>query len=131
MTAAQTDTEAAAADTAGLLTTGLSAPEAGHRELFGIGAVGAAVQLDRWHTPPRSVAYLAAVVRAGGAERAAALTDPLPDPRQCAVVRPWLDAAAAVPAATAVDDVFARWLDAVAAVLALRVVDRRRTGLSL
>ncbi|MEV6359755.1 hypothetical protein [Nocardia asteroides] len=38
-----TDTEAAAVDTAGLLTTESSVPEAEHRELFGIDA---AVQLD-------------------------------------------------------------------------------------
>ncbi|MET9213220.1 MULTISPECIES: hypothetical protein [unclassified Nocardia] len=126
-----TDVEATATDISRLLIDGLTTPDARHPELFGIGAVGAAVRLDRLLTPPRAVAYLARVVAAGGTASAAALSDPLPDPRQSAVLRPWLDAAATVPAAIAVDDLFARWLDAVAAVLALRTVDRRRTGLSL
>ncbi|WP_228824086.1 hypothetical protein [Nocardia blacklockiae] len=119
------EAELAAFDIAGMLVTGLSGDsEAVRRDLFGIGAVGAAVVLDRAGTQPRSVAYLADVVRAGGCRFAAELEEPLPEPAQAVTVRPWLRAVVGVAESVNTDDLLADWLRAVATILAVRRLDR-------
>jgi hypothetical protein len=91
--------------------------------LSGEPVVAAAIRADRLGVLPRSLTFLAEVVRRGGVAVAAALPEPLPTPDQSALVRTWLTAADHLerPAAGAGDDQrFARWLDAVAAVLHAR-----------
>jgi hypothetical protein len=124
-----TDGELAAFDIAAMLTAGLpGGNEVARRDLFGIGAVGAAVVLDRAGTIPRSVTYLAEIVRAGGIGVAAELAEPLPSPAQIAAIRPWLAAAARAGMSVATDDLMARWLRDVATVLAVRIADRGVAG---
>ncbi|WP_432246933.1 hypothetical protein ACRAR1_01935 [Streptomyces sanyensis] len=75
----RTDDELALLDITLLLRYGLAAEPGGLRTaLFGDGAAAAAVLLDRLGTEPRSVAFLADTVRAGGLARAADLPEPLP-----------------------------------------------------
>ncbi|WP_256257071.1 hypothetical protein [Streptomyces sp. MUSC 14] len=77
----RTDDELARLDMGVLLRYGLTAPPGPRRTaLFGDGAAGAAVLLDRLGTQPRSVAFLADTVRAGGLAYAAGLPEPLPHP---------------------------------------------------
>ncbi|MER5210177.1 hypothetical protein ABT063_06220 [Streptomyces sp. NPDC002838] len=89
-----TDDELAEFDVTVLLRYGLTAAPGPRRTaLFGDGAAAAAVILDRLGTQPRSVAFLAEVVRAGGVAYAVELPEPLPRPEAAAVVRDWLEAA--------------------------------------
>jgi hypothetical protein len=126
----RTDAELAQLDVAALLAAGLGEQagggELGERaargELFGDGAVAAAIALDGVDVIPRSVTFLAEIVRSGGVRYAAELAEPLPRAAQAAVIRPWLSAAS-VPSAD--DEQVARWLEAVAAVLALRASTRQ------
>jgi hypothetical protein len=74
-------------------------------------AVAAAVRADRLGVQPRSLTFLAEIVRRGGIPYAARLPEPLPTADQSALIVPWLDASAG-PA-----DALARWLDAVAVAL--------------
>ncbi|MET9833983.1 hypothetical protein ABZ078_32860 [Streptomyces sp. NPDC006385] len=62
--------------------------------LFGDGAVGAAVLLDRLGIQPRAVGFLAKVVRGGGVRYAAELPEPVPGDEAVSVVRAWLESAA-------------------------------------
>ncbi|MFF2215421.1 hypothetical protein [Streptomyces antibioticus] len=140
-----TEDELAGLDIPALLRYGLTAaPGPLRTSLFGDGAVGAAVLLDRLDTEPRSVAYLAEVVRAGGVRAAADLPEPLPRPEAAALARDWLEAAASAPQGPApqspapqgpapqgtstqdpaTDDTAARWLHAVATIIEVR----RRAG---
>lgn len=114
----KTDDELAALDVPTLLRAGLTGER--HRELFGDGAVAAAIRLDRAGVLPRSVSFLAEIVRSGGSRYAAELPEPLPQPAQTSVIRPWLDAASGSDG-----EQLARWLEAVAAVLALRANARQ------
>jgi hypothetical protein len=76
-------------------------------------AVAAAIQADRFDVQPRSLTFLAEIVRRGGLDYAARLAEPLPTAEQSELVRSWL--------AAAHDEVlFARWLDAVGAILLAR-----------
>jgi hypothetical protein len=95
------------------------------RTLFADGAVGAAVILDNQRVIPRSLAYLAELIRAGGTRRAAALAEPLPEPEQTQTIRPWLSAAAETVSTVDDDEDVALWLEAVASIVALRLVDRQ------
>lgn len=114
-----TDDELVLLDLPDLLKRGLADVQGGpdRRRLFGDGAVGSAVRLDRLGVQPRSLTFLAEIARAGGASYAAGLTEPLPTPEATEVVSPWLQAAAEVS-----DDgtVLASWLDAVATLIELR-----------
>ncbi|MEV7687117.1 hypothetical protein ACFW1F_14870 [Streptomyces bungoensis] len=117
----RTDDELARLDIPTLLRYGLTAPPGPRRtDLFGDGAAGAAVLLDRLGTQPRSVAFLADVVRAGGLAYAAGLAEPLPRPEATAVVRDWLAAGTDLAAGVAADDSAARWLRAVATLIEVR-----------
>ncbi|MFF8322873.1 hypothetical protein ACF06V_37665 [Streptomyces bobili] len=123
----RTDDELARLDITVLLRYGLTA-EPGHRRtaLFGDGAVAAAVVLDRLGTEPRSVAFLADTVRAGGLAHAAELPEPLPRPEAADLVREWLRAGTELVGGVAADDTAATWLRAVATVIELKQRTRAR-----
>ncbi|MDT0381893.1 hypothetical protein RM572_24320 [Streptomyces sp. DSM 42041] len=121
----RTDDELAQADPAAMLRYGLSFGGPHRTALFGDGAVGAAVRLDRLGVPPRAVAFLAKVVRSGGARYAAELEEPVPGEAAAEQVRGWLETAAAVVTGPDGDEQAARWLEAVAEILSLRVTTRR------
>jgi hypothetical protein len=94
-------------------------------ELFGDGAIAAAIAADRLGVQPRSLTFLAEVVRRGGIGYASTLPEPLPGADRTALARSWLAAVdTAAPerdaAALGRSDEFARWLDAVAVILGLR-----------
>jgi hypothetical protein len=125
----RTDAELADLDIPTLLRYGLAAGRPPLRgTLFGDGAVGAAVILDRLGTLPRSVAFLAETVRATGLPTAARLPEPLPRPEAAARAHEWLAAAASLAGGVDTDDAMARWLKAVAAVLELKQRERARRG---
>jgi len=112
------DDELAAVDLGVLLPSGLAGEAAeARRRLFAEGAVGAAIRAGRAGVQPRSLSFLAEIVRRGGLAFAAGLSEPLPTPEQAELAREWLTAAAGA----AQDDLFARWLDAVAAIVAARL----------
>ncbi|WP_085996905.1 hypothetical protein [Nocardia niigatensis] len=122
-----TDNDLALIDISALLKAGLAnRNSAVGRELYGVGTVGAAVILGRLGVLPRSVAFLADIVRAGGTRYAATLSEPLPRPHQTAAIRPWLDAAANAGTTVDTDDSFATWLRAVATVMAIRAAEPSR-----
>jgi hypothetical protein len=81
------------------------------RQLLITAATPAALQAVRAGVQPRSMRFLAEIVRRGGIEVAAGLTEPMPTPGQTAVVGPWL------AVAHGDDEIFAGWLDAVAAIM--------------
>jgi hypothetical protein len=118
-----TDAELAELDIPALLRAGLT-EESEHRTLFGEGAVGAAVVLDRLHVIPRSLTYLASVVRAGGVGAAAGLAEPLPETGQTDAIRPWLSTAAEAVSTVDGDEDVARWLEAVATIVSARLTAR-------
>jgi hypothetical protein len=95
----QTDEQLLAIDIAAALVDGRQTAEA---------AVAAAIRADRIGVQPRSLTFLAEVVRRGGLPYAVRL------PEQSALVRPWMEAAGER------SDAFARWLDAVATALEAR-----------
>ncbi|BEL07925.1 hypothetical protein Q0Z83_061160 [Actinoplanes sichuanensis] len=123
----RTDEEAARSDVAALLADGR----------FADALVPAAVQAGRLGVSPRSLTFLAEIVRRGGAVFAARLQEPIPDHPH--LVRPWLLAFAnlppgpasppglvsppgpAVPSGAWEADVrLARWLDGVAMLVEAR-----------
>ncbi|WP_259370582.1 WXG100 family type VII secretion target [Streptomyces sp. SCUT-3] len=79
-----------------MIRYGLSLGGAHRTALFGDGAVAGAVAADRLGVQPRSVAFLAEVVRSGGAAYAAALPEPLPGGAPSRLAGEWLDAASSV-----------------------------------
>ncbi|MGI5376540.1 hypothetical protein ACQEV2_20270 [Streptomyces sp. CA-251387] len=109
----------AATDVGSLLLYGLTR-DAFRTALFGDGAVAAAVTLDRLGVLPRSVAFLADTVRAGGVRYVAELPEPLPSAEASEVLRGWLRTAADVAAAPDTEDLTARWLDTVAELIGAR-----------
>jgi hypothetical protein len=72
------------------------------------------------------VAFLAAVVRAGGLAHAAALPEPLPRPVAAALVGDWLTAATELAGGPDVEEAAARWLGAVATITEVRQLNRSR-----
>ncbi|RAJ70066.1 hypothetical protein K378_01227 [Streptomyces sp. Amel2xB2] len=120
----RTDEELARSDLPAMLRYGLSFAGPHRTALFGDGAVGAAVLLDRRGVPPRAVAFLAKVVRSGGVRYAAGLPEPVPGAQAAATVRSWLESAADVANGLDGDETTARWLEAVAEVLGLRRTHR-------
>ncbi|WP_030518842.1 hypothetical protein [Nocardia sp. NRRL WC-3656] len=127
MTGSLSGSELATFDIDAMLRAGLAGDnDVARRNLFSIGAVGAAVDLDRAQTIPRSLTYLAEVVHAGGiSSRALELPEPLPRTPQTEITRSWLTAAASIGHSVETDDLFARWLRAVTTILAIRIDDRR------
>lgn len=121
----KTDVELAELDVVAMLRHGLADIDgAAGQALFGEGAVAAAIVLDQLEVFPRSVTYLAEVVRHGGLRYAVTLPEPLPTPPQAEIARSWLAAAEEVSADIDGDRRMARWWEAVAAILAMR----RATG---
>ncbi|MFE1781811.1 WXG100 family type VII secretion target [Streptomyces sp. NPDC059506] len=104
-----------------MIRYGLSLGGAHRTALFGDGAVAA----DRMGVRPRSVAFLAEVVRSGGAAYAAALPEPLPGGAPSRPAGEWLDAASSVVRDVDGDETAARWLEAVAEILDMRRRVRR------
>ncbi len=101
----RTDEQLLTIDIAAALVDGRQTAEA---------AVAAAIRADRIGVQPRSLTFLAEVVRRGGLPYAARLPEPLPTAEGSALVRPWMEAAGER------SDAFARWLDAVATALEAR-----------
>ncbi|MFG2533030.1 hypothetical protein [Streptomyces sp. NPDC048516] len=124
----KTDDELATLDVAALLRYGIGFGGSHRTTLFGDGAVGAAVVLDRQGVLPRAVAFLAEVVRSGGTGYAAALPEPVPGDAAAQLVRGWLQSAASVVRTVEGDQDVARWLESVAALMALRLTYRARTA---
>jgi hypothetical protein len=116
-----TDDQMEALDIDTLVIDGIRSPAARAR-LFGEGAVAAAIKTDRSGTEPRSLTFLAEIVRRGGIAYASRLPEPLVTPEQSALARDWL---AAALRGEAEDQTLARWLDAVAAILTMRREARR------
>jgi hypothetical protein len=116
----RTDREIADLDVPVLLHDGLATTGPGNAELFGDGRIAAAIAADRAGVQPRSLTFLAEVVRRGGIGYAARLPEPLPGAERTALARDWLAAASAAPADPRPDEEFARWLDAVAVILGVR-----------
>ncbi|GAA3726216.1 hypothetical protein GCM10022225_04060 [Plantactinospora mayteni] len=93
----------------------------------GDATVAAALAADRLGTQPRSLTFLAEVVRRGGTGFAGTLPEPLPTPEQAALAATWLAAANSVEVSDRGpnhDETVARWLENVA----LLVAARRRAG---
>jgi len=111
----RTDEQMAAVDVSAVIAEALRSTDPARHLVTGC-AVPAAIQADRVGVLPRSLSYLAEIVRRGGAGHAVQLAEPLPTPEQSALVRPWL----ALAAATDADEAFARWLQAVAAIVDAR-----------
>jgi hypothetical protein len=124
----RTDDEVlAATDIDALLRYGLSSDTL-RTALFGDGAIAAAVTLDRLGVLPRSVTYVAEIVRAGGPGYAAGLAEPLPSAAASACLRDWLEAAAQVAGTPDDEARAARWLDTVAGLIDLRRGSRAATA---
>jgi hypothetical protein len=112
-----TDQQLLALNLAAVIADGLAAqgPEQ-TRRLFAEGAVAAAIRADTADVLPRSLTFLAEIVRRGGIAYAAGLPNALPAPEQAELAQSWI--AAALPAGDA--STFARWLDAVATLVEVR-----------
>ncbi|MER5845683.1 hypothetical protein ABT126_00890 [Streptomyces sp. NPDC002012] len=117
----------AATDIEALLRHGLSR-DTFRTALFGDGAIAAAVTLDRLGVLPRSVTYVAKIVRAGGLAYAAGLAEPLPSGAASACLRDWLETAAQVAGTPDDEARAARWLDTVAELIGLRRGSRAATA---
>jgi hypothetical protein len=121
----RTDDEVlAATDVTMLLRYGLTQDAFG-TAVFGYGAITAAVTLDRLGVLPRSLTFVAEVVRAGGLVYAAELPEPLPSPEPAAILPDWLAGAVQTATTSEAETRAARWLDAVAEIIALRRAVRR------
>jgi hypothetical protein len=90
--------------------------------VFADAAIAAAIALDSLDIAPRSLTFLAEIVRRGGVAFAAKLPEPLPTPESAELAKQWLQAASEVEWRDLFEggNVMARWLDAVALVLNAR-----------
>ncbi|MBT2400526.1 hypothetical protein J7E89_32365 [Streptomyces sp. ISL-100] len=122
----KTDDDCARLDTTRMLRYGIPAEGPHRTALFGDGAIGAAVTLDRLGVLPRSVSFLAKVVRSGGVRYAAQLPELLPSQDATDTVRGWLEAAGTVARPVQGDETTARWLESVAELIGLRRNSRAR-----
>ncbi|MEU2712267.1 hypothetical protein [Streptomyces sp. NPDC007205] len=124
----RTDDEVlAATDVTMLLRYGLT-QEAFHTALFGDGAIAAAVTLDRLGVLPRSLVFVAEIVRSAGLAYAADLPEPLPSPEPAELLRDWLTGAAQTATTPEAETRAARWLGAVAEIIALRRATREKAS---
>jgi|SRR6266536_1184665 len=99
----RTDQELSGLDVPALISAGVGSTGPARDALFGEGAVAAAIAADRLAVRPRSLVFLAEVVRRGGLLYAAELPEPLPGAERTALARDWL-AAAQPPAGSAAED---------------------------
>ncbi|MFF2504881.1 hypothetical protein ACFVTY_16105 [Streptomyces sp. NPDC058067] len=120
----RTDDEVLAATDVGTLLRHGLARDIFRTALFDDGAIAAAVTLDRLGVLPRSVTYVAKIVRAGGLAYAAALPEPLPSGEASACLRDWLETAAQAAQAPDGEALAARWLGTVAEIVGMRRGDR-------
>ncbi|MEE6260913.1 hypothetical protein [Plantactinospora sonchi] len=117
MTDPRTDHELRTIDVPAELAVALRAGRAPAGEV----TVAAALVAERLDIRPRSLTFLAEVVRRGGLGYAVTLPEPLPTPEQAALASIWLTAAAPVEDHEPThDETVARWLENVALVLAAR-----------
>ncbi|MFE5581199.1 hypothetical protein [Kitasatospora sp. NPDC056531] len=116
----KTDDELRQLDVPAMLRYGLAFAGPHRTALFREGAIAAALAADGLGVFPRSLAFLAEVVRAGGARYAADLAEPLPGEEPTRLAREWLSSAATTVTTTDGDQLLARWLDAVAEILGMR-----------
>ena len=123
LAAGQTDAELARIDVHEALHDGLGTTGAAHRNLFGDAAIAAAIAADLLDVNPRSLTFLAGIVRRGGIPFATDLDESLQTPEQAALAHGWLSAVRDLPT---VDEMCARWLEAVATVLDVRQRHPRR-----
>ncbi|MFH8385466.1 hypothetical protein ACH4E7_31790 [Kitasatospora sp. NPDC018058] len=124
----KTDDELRQLDVPAMLRYGLAFAGPHRAALFGEGAIAAALAAERLGVVPRSLAFLAEVVRSGGARYAADLPEPLPGPEPASLARDWLTSAATTVTTVDGDQLLARWLDAVAEILGLRRTVRSTDG---
>ncbi|MGW0737027.1 hypothetical protein [Streptomyces sp. NPDC002851] len=124
----KSDDELARLDVATLVRFGLSEGSRMRTALFGEGAVGAAVILSHAGVYPRAVAFLAKILRSGGAAYAAGLEEPVPGESAGSTVREWLEAGASVRRTVEDDETLARWLSAVAEIMVVRRFASGGTG---
>jgi hypothetical protein len=110
----RTDDDLLAVDVAEAIAAALRTADPA-RQLLISAAAPAAARAARAGVRPRSLRFLAEIVRRGGIEYAAGLSEPMPVPEQSVVVRSWL------LVAHGDDQVFAGWLDAVAAIIEARL----------
>ncbi len=123
----RTDDEMLAVDVPERLRAGLGQPHGRDgAAMRGDAAIAAAIAADRFGAHPRSLVFLAEVVRRGGRRFAAGLADPLPTPELAGLARAWLAPAAELPTSPELDEALAHWLDTVAGIVAMR---RRTRGL--
>ena len=121
----RTDDDVARMDVLAALRDGLGTIGPASRALFGDGAIAAAIAADRLGVRPRSLTFLAEIVRCGGVAYAAGIEAALPTPAQAALAHSWLDAARDLPE---VDEACAHWLEAVATILDARRRAVRRSA---
>ena len=114
----RTDIELAETDVPALLLSGLPHDP----RVFSDGVIAAAIAAGRLDVQPRSLTFLAEIVRRGGIEFATTLPEPLPTPEATELARSWIEAAAQVQWADKFEggNTLARWLDAMATVLSAR-----------
>lgn len=106
------DADLADLDIAALLREGLPHDP----RVFAEGAIAAAIELDRLGVPPRSITFLAEILRRGGVDYGAKLQEPLPTPESAELAKAWLEAATEVEWRDNFEggNIMARWFDAVA-----------------
>ncbi|MFF4378068.1 hypothetical protein [Kitasatospora sp. NPDC001547] len=122
------DDELLRLDVSAMLRYGLAFAGPHRAALFGEGAVAAALAADRLGVLPRSLTFLAEVVRSGGARYAADLAEPLPGAEPARLARDWLGSAATTVTTVDGDQLLARWLEAVAEILGMRRDARAAAG---
>ncbi|MEV0194034.1 hypothetical protein AB0I39_36635 [Kitasatospora purpeofusca] len=120
MTTVRSDAELADLDVPAALTRGLLLAGGPRRALFTEAAIAAAHRAEAAGIGPYPLGFLASHVRAGGFAAALALPEPVIGESGTALVRGWLQAAAATGADVEHEHLFARWLAEVAALLRLR-----------
>ncbi|MEU6233977.1 hypothetical protein [Kitasatospora sp. NPDC047058] len=120
MTTVRPDAELADLDVPAAITRGLLLPGGPRQALFTEAAIAAAHRAEAADVGPYPLGFLAQHVRAGGFAAALALPEPVISRPGRALVRSWLEAAAASGADLGREHLFARWLAEVSALLALR-----------
>ncbi|MFI6843918.1 hypothetical protein OG535_31385 [Kitasatospora sp. NBC_00085] len=120
MTTVRPDAELADLDVPAAITRGLLLAGGPRQALFTEAAIAATHRAEAAGVGPYPLGFLARHVRAGGFAAALALPEPVIGAAGRALVRDWLQAAAATGADVAREHLFARWLAEVSALLALR-----------
>ncbi|MBP0448213.1 hypothetical protein J5Y04_01445 [Kitasatospora sp. RG8] len=120
MTTVRPDAELADLDVPAAITRGLLLDGGPRQALFTEAAIAAVHRAEAAGVGPYPLGFLARHVRAGGFAAALALPEPVIGLTGRALVRDWLQAAAASGADVAREHLFARWLAEVSALIAIR-----------